>query len=175
MTEIALYVQIGITALCTFAYFLIYHFQAKKISVLNTTLKSLQGQVTSQSTIISDFEKYKKLFDIEDFEKRLKLKLDNQKDELTLVYKKQVEEASKQTVRLAIDIFQKEQEHIIQGYEELGKIALTLILQKFPKKENKPERDIFIKKHYPKNIDYFITFCDDALDGKIPGVNLNEL
>jgi D-ribose pyranose/furanose isomerase RbsD len=164
-----LYIQLIVTALCTVAYFLTYRYQAKKIEILDKTLNSLQSQITSQSTIISDFEKYKKLFDIDDFEKRLKLKLDNQKDELNQVYKKEIDEASIKTARLAIEIFQKEHEKIINGYEELGNIALAVTLQKFPKKENKIERDLFIAKNYPKNLEYFITFCDEALDGKIPG------
>ena len=44
--------------------------------------KDLENTINSQQKLIQDFEKYKSLFDIDDFGKRLQLKLDNQKDEL---------------------------------------------------------------------------------------------
>ena len=91
-----IYIQIIVTAICTIAYILTFKYQTGKIGILEGTLKTLNDQVSSQSKIITDFEKYKSLFDIDDFEKRLKFKLDTQSEELSALYKKEIKNALKE-------------------------------------------------------------------------------
>ncbi|MFM8739499.1 MAG: hypothetical protein ACKOC0_04765, partial [Cytophagales bacterium] len=89
MNEIAVYSQIIVTALCTVTYFLTYRYQASKIETMERTVKNLTDLINGQSRIISDFEKYKSVFDIGDFEKRLALKLDNKEMEMTQQFREQ--------------------------------------------------------------------------------------
>ncbi len=81
--EILALIQTIVTALAAIAYIFTYRFMAEKLKTMQQTVESLKNNIDSQSKIISDFEKYKALFDIDDFEKRLQLKMDNQKMELT--------------------------------------------------------------------------------------------
>lgn len=126
-------------------------------------MKTLNDQVSSQSKIITDFEKYKSLFDIDDFEKRLNFKLKTQSEELTTFYKKEIENATIETSKVALKVFEKENEKIFKGYEELANIAINITFKQFPNKSDKNRRDEHIRKNYPHNADYFIGFCDDYL------------
>jgi hypothetical protein len=166
MNEIALYIQIFVTAACTLAYIFTYKYQASKLKTIEQTVITLTDLISGQSKIISDFEKYKSLFDIEDFEKRLKLKLDNQKDELEISFKKQSVIIADQSLKLALKTFQNENEKMLKGWEELTQIAINITLEQFPTKADKPKRDEFIQKHYSQNASFFIRFIDDYLDGK---------
>jgi hypothetical protein len=157
------YIQIIVTAICTIAYVLTFKYQTGKIGILERTLKTVNDQVSSQSKIISDFEKYKSLFDIDDFEKRLKFKLDNQSEELSALYKKEIKNATIETSKVALKVFEKENEKIFKGYEELASIAINITFKQFPNKSDKTRRDEHIRKNYPHNADYFIGFCDDYL------------
>ncbi len=156
-----IYIQIIVTAICTIAYILTFKYQTGKIGILEKTLKTINDQVSSQSKIISDFEKYKSLFDIEDFEKRVNLKLENQKDEITRVYKKEMEMTAIETSKIAIQVFEKEHKKMFDGYQELASIAINITLSKYPNKSDKAERDKHINKNYPHNADYFIGFLDN--------------
>ena len=126
-------------------------------------MKTLNDQVSSQSKIITDFEKYKSLFDIDDFEKRLKFKLDTQSEELSALYKKEIKNATIETSKVALNIFEKENEKMLKGYEELASISINITFKQFPNKSDKTRRDEHIRKNYPHNADYFIGFCDNYL------------
>ena len=166
MNEISLYIQILVTGACTLAYVFTYRYQASKLKTIEQTIVTLTNLISGQSKIISDFEKYKSLFDIDDFEKRLKLKLDNQKDELEKSFKKQYLTLSDQILKLSLEIFRSENEKMMNGWEELSQIALNILIDQYPNKIDKPKRDEFIQKHYPKNAIFFIRFIDEHFDGK---------
>lgn len=151
----------AVTIIAAFIYLLTYRFQKRKIELL-------QNSIDSQSKIITDFEKYKSLFDISDFEKRLELKLDNQRMELSKSFQLQ----NRKSIDAALE---KYSEHVLRssqdalaGWEELINVANHVTLHKFPDKEQKIERDEFILKNYPKNAEFMIHFLDAHFDGKIP-------
>ena len=164
MINFQVYVQIFVTAVCAIAYILTFRYQSSKMKVLEQTLQNLHSQITSQSKIISDFEKYKSLFDIEDFEKRLKLKLEIQKDELSIEKKEEIVHYSKEMADIAVKAFQKENEKILNAFQELSQIPITIAMDKYPKKEDKKERDKYLKTNYPHSSEYFIGFCDMVIN-----------
>ncbi|MDB5206534.1 MAG: hypothetical protein JWR72_1609 [Flavisolibacter sp.] len=158
--EISSLLSSCVTLLAAFIYFLTYRFQNRKIELL-------QSSIDSQSKIITDFEKYKSLFDISDFEKRLELKLDNQKMELGKSFQIQNQKSIEAALeKYSEHVFRSSQE-ALGGWEELINIANSITLLKYPDKNKKAERDAFILKNYPKNADFMIRFLDDSFDGKI--------
>lgn len=150
-----------VTIIAAFIYFLTYRFQKRKIELL-------QNSIDSQSKIIADFEKYKSLFDISDFEKRLELKLDNQKMELSKSFQVQNQKAIDDALKKYSEYVLHSSQEALGGWEELINVANNVTLHKFPDKAQKIERDTFILKNYPKNADFMIRFLDDYFDGKIP-------
>ena len=163
-SEISSYISSGVTVIAAFIYFLTYRFQKTKIDLL-------QNSIDSQSKIIADFDKYKSLFDISDFEKRLQLKLDNQKMELSNSFLVQ----NRKSIDDALEKYSEYVTHssieALSGWEELVNLANSVTLSQFPDKSQKVERDLYLIKNYPKNAEFMIRFLEDYFDGKIP---LNE-
>jgi hypothetical protein len=167
MNDIILYIQIIVTAFCAVTYILTYRFQASKLNTMEKTVKTLAELINGQSKIISDFERYKSVFDIEDFEKRLALKLDNKEMEMNQQFRQQTKTIVDQTIQTTQDIFIKTSPEFMKSWEELSQIAISVTLKQFPTKADKDKRDEFVNKHYPENSKYFIGFIDEYLDGKI--------
>lgn len=153
MSNIQIYIQIGVTAVCAIAYGWTFRYQSAKIS-------SLEKLIESQSTLIGDFEKIKSWFNTDDFEKRLDIKLDTQKLELEQNFKKQSIQIVNETIPSASETFQDANKDILGGWNEFANIAIGVTLKNFPKKEDKPQRDKWIRKHYPLNAIYMIGFID---------------
>lgn len=166
-TEIAIYAQIFVTAVCAIAYVMTYRYQSNKLATMEKTVKNMTDLISGQSQIIADFDRYKSIFSIEDFEKRLALKLDNKEMEMNKHFENNVKGIYEETIKSAADVFQTENAKILNGWAELSEIAIGVTIKKYPKKEDKEKRDQFIKKSYPRNADYFIGFMDDYIDGKI--------
>ena len=78
-TEISLYIS-AIAPVAAIVFYLIVNKPQLK------TIELLKKSLESQSKIIEDFQKWKEFFSPEDFEKRLLLKLDNQKMELNKAF-----------------------------------------------------------------------------------------
>lgn len=167
MNNIALYIQIFVTAICAVAYILTYRYQSAKLDTMDRTVKNLTDLINGQSRIIADFEKYKSVFDIEDFEKRLALKLDNKEMEMNLQFREHTKTIVNQTLNEAKVKLEKEQPDWMLGWEELCGYAMQGIIKQFPDKKDKEKRDDYIMRNYPKNYKYFIAFIDDYQDGKI--------
>ena len=167
MNDIALYIQIIVTTACAVAYILTYRYQASKLDTMDRTVKNLTDLINGQSKIIADFEKYKSVFDIDDFEKRLALKLDNKEMEMNQHFRKQTKTIVDNTLKTAQEQLVKTTPDWMKSWEELSQIAISVTLKQFPTKDDKQQRDEFVKKNYPKNCEYFIGFIDDYLDGKI--------
>lgn len=167
MDNIALYIQIIVTTACAVAYILTYRYQASKLDTMDRTVKNLTDLINGQSKIIADFEKYKSVFDIDDFEKRLALKLDNKEMEMNQQFRKQAQNIVDNTLNTAREHIVKEQPNWMKSWEELSQIAISVTLKQFPTKDDKVKRDEFVKRNYPSNCEYFIGFIDDYLDGKI--------
>lgn len=167
MNDIALYIQILVTATCAIAYILTYRYQSSKLDTMDRTVKNLTDLINGQSKIIADFEKYKSVFDIEDFEKRLALKLDNKEMEMNKQFRQQTISIVDETLKTAQEKIIKETPSWMKSWEELSQIAISITLHQFPTKEDKEKRDEFIIKKYPNNSKYFIGFIDDYLAGKI--------
>lgn len=142
-----------IVVIHTVAYALTAIYQANKF-------KALENTVNSQQKLIQDFEKYKSLFDIDDFEKRLNLKLDNQKLELTRSFVKQAEELANNIATNAAERMLEGNKDLLAAYNELSPIILVPILKKFPNESDKLQRDSYILSNHPKNAAYFINFFD---------------
>ncbi len=123
--------------------------------------------LNGQSKIITDFEKYKSLFDIEDFEKRLILKLENQSMELNKQFNIRAKQIIEETLHATSKKLQETEGTIIKGWDEYSQIVISITLSMFPKIEDKLERDKFINKHYPINSEYLIGFIDAHFNGDI--------
>jgi calcineurin-like phosphoesterase family protein len=163
MTDLPIYIQIGVTAICAVAYVWTFRYQSAKIS-------SLETLISNQSSIINDFEKYKSLFDIDDFEKRLSLKLENQHLELSKDFNSKIKGIVDQTIKVSTDQFIASNKEIIQGWEELCQIAMGVALDHYPQKEMKADRDKWIKDYHPKNAKWLIGFIDNHFE-KSPGTS----
>jgi len=172
MSEFALYIQILVTAFCAIAYILTYKYQSSKLETMDKTVKSLTELINGQSKIIADFEKYKSIFDIEDFEKRLKLKLDNQRMEMDKQFNQKAKTISDKTLESVKKTFINETPSWMKGWEELSQIAISILLKEFPTKLHKIKRDEYVKKNYPNNAKYFIGFIDSYLEGNYTNSNL---
>jgi hypothetical protein len=160
-SEVSTYIQTGVTIVAVIVYYLVYRFQSRKIDLL-------QKSVDSQSRIISDFEKYKSLFDVDDFEKRLKLKLDNQRIELIRSFEAEAVKLANNVSQKAAENFLQQNDKMLAAWNELAQIPLSIIMKEYPKKEDKQARDKYISEKFPKSADFFIQFCDDYLAGKVP-------
>lgn len=165
-TIMEIYIQIIVTAICTIAYVLTFKYQSSKIKILERTFKTLNDQVSSQSKIITDFEKYKNIFDIDDFEKRMNLKLDILRDELKLSHKKEIEEIQIKLVKDAIDVFQKTHQDVISKNDELSIYAANIAIEKYPKLIDKKKRDEFVLNNFPLSHDYLNIYIDQHFSTK---------
>jgi hypothetical protein len=172
MNEFALYIQILVTAFCAIAYFMTYKYQSSKLETMDKTVKSLSEHINGQSKIITDFEKYKSIFDIEDFEKRLNLKLDNQKMEMDKQFNQKAKNISDKTLESVEKTLITETPSWMKGWQELSQIAISILLKEFPTKLDKIKRDEYIRKNYPNNAKYFIGFIDSYLEGNFANSNL---
>lgn len=131
------YTQLLLTFLLIVIYVLIYKYQANKLKSIEIQITTVNRTVESQSKLINDFEKYKSLFDIDDFDKRLKLKLDIQKDELNQAFKKQLKESQVNTIKSVDETLKKSAVEWMAGWDELSQIALGILLKQFPEKKTK--------------------------------------
>lgn len=149
-------ITFAVTIIYTLAYVATYIYQHRKI-------KALEAVTKSQSTLITDFEKYKSFFSVEDFEKRLTMKLQNQKDELQSNFNKEFQQLQDNAIQAAVNVFQRETANAMAAWEELVQIAVAVTVKQYPNPEDKSERDLHIKQRYPKNAHYFIGFIDEYL------------
>jgi hypothetical protein len=161
------YLQLGLLVVLIVGNYIIYKVQTKRIEALEKTSKKLNELISGQSKIISDFEKYKSLFDIEDFEKRLNLKLENQSMELNKQFNLRSRQIIEETLKVTSKKLQETEGTIIKGWEEFSQIVISISLNQFPKPEDKRKRDEFIQKHYPINAEYLIGFIDAHLNGEL--------
>lgn len=155
------FINIGLILILIMSNLLIYRIQNKRIASLENTSTKLRDLLDGQSKIISDFERYKSLFDIEDFEKRLKLKLDNQALDLQKKFDLKSKEIIDVTLKSVQEKIMETEGTLFKGWEELCQIAISVIMKEFPKIEDKQKRDSHIRKFYPLNSIYFIGFIDD--------------
>lgn len=167
MNDIQVYIQIGITTLCTIAYYWTYKYQAEKLSALSNMIETMNNLIKGQSNIISDFEKYKSLFDIADFEKRLNLKLDNKEMEMNKMFQEQVEMIKKNVENAFKIAITEENKALRQKHHELSIIAIQAMISEYPTKADKKIRDESIKALYPHNTEDFIGFIDHVLDKEV--------
>jgi len=63
--------------------------------------------------------------------------------------------------------YQETNYELLSMVNELIQFPINMTIQRFPNKNQKVERDEFIKKCYPHSSEMFIKFCDDHFDGKI--------
>lgn len=146
------YIFIGITVAI---YGLTFIYQTTRLKTLETILKS-------QADFVSNYEQYKKLLN-----DTLDLRLQKQKDELEASFRQQAVTIQAKTLESVRQTLLKETPKIMDAWHELSNIAIGVTLKDFPSKTDKPARDEYIKKFYPKNSDHFIRFIDDILDGKV--------
>lgn len=160
------YIEMALILVVIISNYIVYKIQLKKIESIEKTTSNLFDLLKSQSQIINDFEKYKSLFDIEDFEKRLNLKLENQNMELNKQFNFRTKQIIEELLKATSKRIQETEGTIIKGWDELSQIAIGTTLSKFPEKTDKPKRDEFIKRHYPINSEYLIAYIDAHLNGE---------
>lgn len=153
-------VNIIVIAFSAVIYILTAIYQRKKIS-------NLENLINSQSSIITDFEKYKSLFDVDDFEKRLKIKLDTQQSELKRDFNKHLKQVMNKAIQEVGENFLSENKEMHIAWEELQSIVVGITLGEFPESKDKVERDQHIKKYYPLNSKYLIPFIDAIQNGNV--------
>ena len=160
-TDITTYIYIGTTLIASAVYYLTFKYQAKKIDILEKAIKT-------QSNLLEDFEKFKKLLDVDHYVKNRDLQLENQKILLTRVFETQAKTLAENIMKKTADGVIKEQVKWISAWNELSQIALSIAISQFPNKEDKAKRDAHFKENYPDNSEYFINFCDAYFSGQIP-------
>ena len=153
-------IYIGTTLIASAVYYLTFRYQAKKIDILEKAIKT-------QSTLLEDFEKFKKLLDVDHYVKNRDLQLENQKLQLTRFFEKEAKTLAEKVMRQTADGVIKEQVKWMPAWNELSQIALSIAIKQFPNKEDKPKRDAHFIENYPENSEYFIKFCDAYFDGQI--------
>lgn len=159
--EISTYLYIGSTLIAATVYYLTFKYQAKKIDILEKAIKT-------QSTLLDDFEKFKKLLDVDHFLKNRDLQLENQKIEMTRYFEKEAQAMGDRIVKSMNDTYVQVNKELLDMVQELAQFPLTMVIKQFPDKEKKAERDIFIQKYYPHSATKLIGFCDAYFNGDIP-------
>ena len=159
--ELSTYLYIGTTLIAATIYYLTFRYQAKKIDILEKAIKT-------QSNLLEDFEKFKKLLDVDHYIKNRDLQLENQKLQLTRFFEQEARTLAEKVMRQTADGVIKEQIKWMPAWNELSQIALSIAIGQFPNKEDKPQRDAHFKQNYPQNADYFINFCDAYFNKQTP-------
>jgi len=158
--ETTTYIYIGTTLIACVIYYLTFKFQARKIDVLEIAIKS-------QSTLISDFEKFKSLLDVEHYIKNRDLQLENQKIEMTRYFEKEAKAMGTRLAEGMNNTYMEINKDLLASVNELIQVPLSIIMTKFPDKSQKADRDNYIKEKFPHSTKLFIDFCDTWVAGQI--------
>jgi hypothetical protein len=161
------YIYIGSTLIAAVIYYLTFRYQAKKIDILEKTIKS-------QSSLLDDIEKFRKMLDVDEFKKNRELHLETQKLEMTRYFEKEATAMGQRITKAMTDNFMEANKDLLGMVEELIQFPIHATLQQFPGISQKGNRDIFIKQHYPHSADKLIGFCDAIIGGQIPPIDPNQ-
>ena len=154
------YIYIGSTLIASVVYYLTFRYQAKKINILEKAIKT-------QSTLLDDFDKFKKLLDVDHYVKNRDLQLENQKLGMTRTFEKEVEKLAKNITEGMNKTYIEANADLLGMVQELVQFPIHATLKQFPDKSQKVDRDIFIKQHYPHSADKLIGFCEAIIAGQI--------
>lgn len=158
--EISTYLYIGSTLIAATIYYLTYRYQAKKIDIL-------EKAISSQSSLITDFEKFKKLLDVDDYKKNRDLQLENQKIQLTRFFEKEAEKLANNVADNMNKRYIETNSDLLGMVQELIQFPIHMTIKQYPDKSQKTERDKFIKQNYPHSADKLIGFCDAVIAGQV--------
>lgn len=158
-TELSTYLYIGTTLIAAIIYFLTFRYQATKIDLL-------QKAINSQSSLISDFEKFKKLLDVDDYKKNRDLQLENQKIVLTRFFEVEAKKLALEIANTSGQHFLEINNKVLAAFNELAQIPLSIIMKQYPDKSKKQERDKYIREKFPQSAEFFIGFCDFNNDSR---------
>ena len=158
--EITTYIYIGSTLIASAVYYLTFRYQAKKIDILEKTIKS-------QSSLLDDIEKFRKMLDVDEFKKNRELHLETQKLELTRYFEKEAKAMGDTIIKSMNDNFIEANADLLGMVQELVQFPIHAILKQFPDKNQKADRHNFIKQHYPHSADKLIGFCDAIFAGQV--------
>ena len=159
--ELSTYLYIGATLIAAFVYYMTFRYQAKKIDILEKAIKT-------QSTLLDDFDKFKKLLDVDHYVKNRDLQLENQKIELTRLFEKESLKIANGVRDIMAKSFVDVNAKWLASFNELAQIPISIVMKQFPEKEHKNERDAYIKEKFPHSSEFFIGFCDAWVAGEIP-------
>jgi hypothetical protein len=162
--EISTFLYIGSTLIAATIYYLTYRYQAKKIDILEKAIKT-------QSTLLDDFDKFKKLLDVDHYVKNRDLQLENQKIQLTRFFENEAKKMGERIVENMSTRYVETNAELLNAFNELAQVPLSIIMQQFPKAPDKTNRDNYIKEKFPHSSELFIRFCDDYVAGKIPPID----
>jgi hypothetical protein len=162
--DITTYIYIGTTLIASAVYYLTFRYQAKKIDILEKAIKT-------QSTLLGDFDKFKKLLDVDHYVKNRDLQLENQKIQLTRFFENEAKKMGERIVKNMSNKYVETNADLLNAFNELAQVPLSIIMQQFPKAPDKIDRDNYIKNKFPHSSELFIRFCDDYVAGKIPPID----
>lgn len=149
---------------CTAAVGLLYFnfktFSDKKLNTINDTLKA-------QSALISDFEKYKSLMNIDDFKKMLELQLEKQRLELDKDFNGQMAAFVQSIDKRILKALETTNWEAMEAFEEIAQVPLNIILKDYPTAEDKSKRDEFIAGKFPISAKFLVPIADAILRGEI--------
>jgi uncharacterized membrane-anchored protein YhcB (DUF1043 family) len=161
------YIYIGTTLLASAIYYLTFRYQAKKIDILEKAIKT-------QSTLLDDFDKFKKLLDVDHYLKNRDLQLENQKIQLTRFFETEAKKMGEKIVENMSNKYVETNHELLSAFNELAQVPLSIIMKQYPGLADKVERDKYIVGHFPHSSELFIRFCDDYVAGKIPQSDLEK-
>jgi hypothetical protein len=158
--ELSTYLYIGTTLIAATIYFLTFRYQAKKIDILEKAIKT-------QSTLLDDFEKFKKLLDVDHYVKNRDLQLENQKIQLTRFFEAEAKKMGESIIENMGKTYIETNKDLLAMVQELVQIPISIVMKEFPDKMQKTKRDKYIKETFPHSSKMFIGFCDAWVDGRI--------
>ena len=158
--EITTYIYIGSTLIACAVYYLTFRYQAKKIDILEKAIKT-------QSTLLDDFDKFKKLLDVDHYVKNRDLQLENQKLEMTRYFEKEASKIGDSVAKSLNETYMETNKDLLGMVSELVQFPIDMVMKMYPEKSQKDERDNFILQHYPHSASRLIGFCDAVVAGQI--------
>lgn len=164
--EILIIIQTVVTATATIAYILTYRYLSQKVKDMDKTVATMKSLIDSQTQIIQNVDSYKKLYNPKDFEEAMTVKLDNQQAALNKQFEKQKAEIAENIAKSMTGRFTEANADLLGMVQELIQFPVHMIVQQFPDKSRKVEKDVFIRQHYPYCADKLIAFSDAVIAGQ---------
>jgi hypothetical protein len=139
-------------------YWFLYTYQKSKISHLENGMNTQKELLKTQGEFIKGFEEYRKLLDVEDFNKKLKFQLELKEDELRVQFKGEIGNIfnfANERYSEANEIFLESLNEMLSHIYGLAQAHLKDDFQ------TKYLRDAFFVRYFPKSSKILI----DATDG----------